>query len=93
MTTQRHRSSVAEPALLILEDGTVLEGEAFGARGTRLGEVVFATGMTGYQETLTDPSYAGQIVVQTACSRSPRWSASAGSTPACSPASSGRPAP
>jgi carbamoyl-phosphate synthase small subunit len=57
---------VAEPALLILEDGTVLEGEAFGARGTRLGEVVFATGMTGYQETLTDPSYAGQIVVQTA---------------------------
>jgi carbamoyl-phosphate synthase small subunit len=63
-TSARRRS--VEPALLILEDGTVLRGEAFGARGTRLGEVVFATGMTGYQETLTDPSYAGQIVVQTA---------------------------
>lgn len=55
-----------DPALLILEDGTVLRGYAYGARGARLGEVVFATGMTGYQETLTDPSYAGQIVVQTA---------------------------
>ena len=41
-------------------------GRAYGARGTTLGEVVFATGMTGYQETLTDPSYAGQIVLQTA---------------------------
>ncbi|GAB2544329.1 glutamine-hydrolyzing carbamoyl-phosphate synthase small subunit [Brachybacterium huguangmaarense] len=61
-TTRR----LPEPALLVLEDGTVYEGEAYGARGTRLGEVVFATGMTGYQETLTDPSYAGQIVVQTA---------------------------
>ncbi|WP_246956056.1 glutamine-hydrolyzing carbamoyl-phosphate synthase small subunit [Brachybacterium sp. Marseille-Q7125] len=55
-----------EPALLILEDGTILHGSAFGARGARLGEVVFSTGMTGYQETLSDPSYAGQIVVQTA---------------------------
>ena len=55
-----------EKALLILEDGTVLRGSAYGARGTRLGEVVFTTGMTGYQETLSDPSYAGQIVVQTA---------------------------
>ena len=54
-----------EKALLILEDGTVLRGSAYGARGTRLGEVVFTTGMTGYQETLSDPSYAGQIVVQT----------------------------
>lgn len=54
------------PAALVLEDGTVLEGESYGAVGARLGEVVFATGMTGYQETLTDPSYAGQIVVQTA---------------------------
>ncbi|WP_114856103.1 glutamine-hydrolyzing carbamoyl-phosphate synthase small subunit [Brachybacterium sp. YJGR34] len=53
-------------ALLILEDGTVLRGSAYGARGARLGEVVFSTGMTGYQETLSDPSYAGQIVVQTA---------------------------
>ena len=55
-----------EKALLILEDGTVLHGSAYGARGSRLGEVVFTTGMTGYQETLSDPSYAGQIVVQTA---------------------------
>ncbi|MGP9682196.1 MULTISPECIES: glutamine-hydrolyzing carbamoyl-phosphate synthase small subunit [unclassified Brachybacterium] len=52
-------------ALLILEDGTVLRGSAYGAQGARLGEVVFTTGMTGYQETLSDPSYAGQIVVQT----------------------------
>ncbi len=55
-----------EPALFVLEDGTVHEGTAYGARGSRLGEAVFATGMTGYQETLTDPSYARQIVVQTA---------------------------
>ncbi|WP_066519298.1 glutamine-hydrolyzing carbamoyl-phosphate synthase small subunit [Curtobacterium ammoniigenes] len=55
-----------ERAVLVLEDGTRYEGWAYGARGRTLGEVVFATGMTGYQETLTDPSYAGQIVVQTA---------------------------
>ena len=55
-----------DPALLVLEDGTVLRGSAYGARGARRGEVVFTTGMTGYQETLSDPSYAGQIVVQTA---------------------------
>lgn len=53
-------------ALLVLEDGRVFHGNAYGAEGKTLGEVVFATGMTGYQETLTDPSYAGQIVVQTA---------------------------
>ena len=53
-------------ARLILEDGKVFEGSAYGAEGQTLGEIVFATGMTGYQETLTDPSYAGQIVVQTA---------------------------
>ncbi|MEY4067066.1 MAG: hypothetical protein RIQ44_278, partial [Actinomycetota bacterium] len=53
-------------AVLVLEDGKVFTGKAYGAEGTTLGEVVFATGMTGYQETLTDPSYAGQIVVQTA---------------------------
>ncbi|MGY5764432.1 glutamine-hydrolyzing carbamoyl-phosphate synthase small subunit [Brachybacterium sp. DNPG3] len=64
-TTPRRRRQV-DPALLVLEDGTVLRGEAYGARGARLGEVVFSTGMTGYQETLSDPSYAGQIVVQTA---------------------------
>ena len=53
-------------AYLVLEDGTVFEGEAFGAVGKTTGELVFATGMTGYQETITDPSYAGQIVLQTA---------------------------
>lgn len=53
-------------AVLVLEDGTRYTGRAYGAVGTTLGEVVFATGMTGYQETLTDPSYAGQIVLQTA---------------------------
>ncbi|MGV8882137.1 MAG: glutamine-hydrolyzing carbamoyl-phosphate synthase small subunit [Rhodoglobus sp.] len=55
-----------DPAVLVLEDGTRYPGSAYGARGRTLGEVVFATGMTGYQETITDPSYAGQIVVQTA---------------------------
>ncbi|TPW71034.1 glutamine-hydrolyzing carbamoyl-phosphate synthase small subunit [Schumannella sp. 10F1B-5-1] len=56
----------ADPAVLVLEDGTRYTGRAYGARGRTLGEAVFTTGMTGYQETLTDPSYAGQIVVQTA---------------------------
>jgi carbamoyl-phosphate synthase small subunit len=53
-------------ALLVLEDGKVFKGVPFGKVGSTLGEIVFATGMSGYQETLTDPSYAGQIVVQTA---------------------------
>ncbi|MEB3301093.1 MAG: glutamine-hydrolyzing carbamoyl-phosphate synthase small subunit [Cyanobacteriota bacterium] len=57
--------SPGEPALLVLADGTVLEGEALGARGTAIGEVVFNTGMTGYQEVMTDPSYAGQLVTFT----------------------------
>ncbi|HWK20506.1 MAG TPA: glutamine-hydrolyzing carbamoyl-phosphate synthase small subunit [Microbacteriaceae bacterium] len=57
---------IPPPAVLVLEDGTRYEGDAYGAVGRTLGEVVFATGMTGYQETLTDPSYAGQIVVMTA---------------------------
>ena len=57
---------MTQKALLVLEDGTRYEGRAYGAVGRTLGEVVFATGMTGYQETLTDPSYAGQIVVMTA---------------------------
>src|SRR4051794_33011761 len=52
-------------AILALADGAVLGGEAFGAAGTTTGEVVFNTGMTGYQEALTDPSYAGQIVTLT----------------------------
>ena len=54
------------PAVLVLEDGRRFEGRAYGSLGQTLGEIVFATGMTGYQETLTDPSYAGQIVLMTA---------------------------
>ena len=54
------------PALLVLEDGTIFRGRAFGAVGETFGEAVFTTGMTGYQETLTDPSYYQQIVIQTA---------------------------
>jgi carbamoyl-phosphate synthase small subunit len=50
----------------VLEDGRVFRGTSYGATGTALGEAVFATGMTGYQETITDPSYARQLVVQTA---------------------------
>ncbi len=58
--------SSREPAVLVLEDGSRYTGHAWGARGRTLGEAVFATGMTGYQETITDPSYAGQIVLMTA---------------------------
>ena len=53
------------PATLALEDGTVFEGSSFGAQTDKLGEVVFNTAITGYQEIFTDPSYAGQIVVLT----------------------------
>ncbi|KQN45882.1 glutamine-hydrolyzing carbamoyl-phosphate synthase small subunit [Frigoribacterium sp. Leaf44] len=59
-------ASTTDRAVLVLADGTRYTGRAYGAVGRTLGEVVFATGMTGYQETLTDPSYAGQIVVMTA---------------------------
>src|SRR6266498_582924 len=52
-------------AKLALEDGTIFTGRGFGAAGTTEGEVVFNTSMTGYQEILTDPSYAGQIVTMT----------------------------
>src|ERR1044071_3800582 len=52
-------------AILALEDGTIYEGESLGAEGRAYGEVVFNTGMTGYQEILTDPSYAGQMVCLT----------------------------
>ncbi|MEB3272546.1 MAG: glutamine-hydrolyzing carbamoyl-phosphate synthase small subunit [Prochlorothrix sp.] len=55
----------AKPALLVLADGSVYRGKSFGAEGTTIGEVVFNTGMTGYQEVLTDPSYCGQIVTFT----------------------------
>ncbi|MFN8077479.1 MAG: glutamine-hydrolyzing carbamoyl-phosphate synthase small subunit [Kineosporiaceae bacterium] len=54
------------PAVLVLEDGRTWRGRAYGAVGTTLGEAVFSTGMTGYQETLTDPSYHRQVVVMTA---------------------------
>jgi carbamoyl-phosphate synthase small subunit len=56
----------ATTALLVLEDGTTLHGTGFGAEGEAFGEMVFNTGMTGYQETLTDPSYCRQIVAMTA---------------------------
>ncbi len=55
-----------EPAVLVLEDGRAFRGDAYGAIGRTVGEAVFSTGMTGYQETLTDPSYHRQVVVMTA---------------------------
>jgi carbamoyl-phosphate synthase small subunit len=55
-----------QSALLVLEDGRAFHGEAYGHRGETFGEAVFSTGMTGYQETLTDPSYHKQVVVMTA---------------------------
>ena len=54
-----------KPAILALEDGTIFNGKSFGAEGEVIGEIVFNTGMTGYQEVLTDPSYYGQIVTMT----------------------------
>jgi carbamoyl-phosphate synthase small subunit len=59
-------SGVSRPAVLLLEDGRAFDGHAFGADGETFGEMVFNTGMTGYQETLTDPSYCRQIVAMTA---------------------------
>jgi carbamoyl-phosphate synthase small subunit len=56
---------VPKPALLVLEDGGVFRGESLGADGAAAGEVVFSTAMTGYQEMLTDPSFAGQVLVLT----------------------------
>ena len=53
------------PGYLLLEDGRRFDGDLFGAAGTTLGEAVFNTSMTGYQEVLTDPSYAGQIITMT----------------------------
>jgi len=60
------RAATGGPAILVLEDGTTFRGINFGADGEAFGEMVFNTGMTGYQETLTDPSYARQIVAMTA---------------------------
>ncbi|HVJ23572.1 MAG TPA: carbamoyl-phosphate synthase domain-containing protein, partial [Burkholderiales bacterium] len=54
-----------EPAVLVLADGTVFRGRSIGAHGVAVGEVVFNTAMTGYQEILTDPSYCRQIVTLT----------------------------
>lgn len=56
---------MTQPAILVLEDGTVFEGDSVGANGLSVGEVVFNTAMTGYQEVLTDPSYARQMVTLT----------------------------
>src|SRR5580765_639305 len=50
-------------AILILQDGTVFHGKAFGKTGTTTGEICFNTGMTGYQEVFTDPSYYGQVLI------------------------------
>ncbi|MGC9499319.1 glutamine-hydrolyzing carbamoyl-phosphate synthase small subunit, partial [Streptomyces sp. WG7] len=65
MTTST-RGAVKTPAVLVLEDGRIFRGRAYGAVGATFGEAVFSTGMTGYQETLTDPSYHRQVVVMTA---------------------------
>ncbi|MCX4510262.1 glutamine-hydrolyzing carbamoyl-phosphate synthase small subunit [Streptomyces sp. NBC_01619] len=64
MTTSTRGTRV--PAVLVLEDGRIFRGRAYGAVGATFGEAVFSTGMTGYQETLTDPSYHRQVVVMTA---------------------------
>ncbi|MFD3946943.1 glutamine-hydrolyzing carbamoyl-phosphate synthase small subunit [Streptomyces sp. NPDC058579] len=70
MTTSNQGSSSKRkavlPAVLVLEDGRIFRGRAYGAVGETFGEAVFSTGMTGYQETLTDPSYHRQVVVMTA---------------------------
>ncbi|MGP4088069.1 glutamine-hydrolyzing carbamoyl-phosphate synthase small subunit [Streptomyces sp. KR55] len=65
MTTST-RGTAKVPAVLVLEDGRIFRGRAYGAVGVTFGEAVFSTGMTGYQETLTDPSYHRQVVVMTA---------------------------
>ncbi|MFC7884121.1 glutamine-hydrolyzing carbamoyl-phosphate synthase small subunit [Streptomyces sp. NPDC057376] len=65
MTTSTRGAGKA-PAVLVLEDGRIFRGRAYGAVGATFGEAVFSTGMTGYQETLTDPSYHRQVVVMTA---------------------------
>ena len=65
MTTST-RGAAKVPAVLVLEDGRIFRGRAYGSVGVTFGEAVFSTGMTGYQETLTDPSYHRQVVVMTA---------------------------
>src|SRR5438477_2722503 len=56
-------SSPKKPAILLLQDGTLFYGKAFGKIGTTTGEICFNTGMTGYQEVFTDPSYFGQVLI------------------------------
>src|ERR1043165_226515 len=58
-----NQSHTDVPAWLLLEDGTLYKGKSFGARGTAGGELCFNTGMTGYQEVFTDPSYTGQVLI------------------------------
>jgi len=65
LKTERSTSSKSRPAILVLEDGSVFRGKSIGAQGVSVGEVVFNTAMTGYQEILTDPSYARQMVTLT----------------------------
>lgn len=64
MSTEQNNNG---SAVLLLEDGTCFEGKAFGKKGTTSGEICFNTGMTGYQEVFTDPSYAGQILIMNNC--------------------------
>jgi carbamoyl-phosphate synthase small subunit len=64
--SQSQSQTQSDRAYLVLADGTVFEGEPYGARGVTTGEAVFTTAMTGYQEVLTDPSYTGQLVCMTA---------------------------
>ena len=63
----------AKKAYLLLANGKVFEGYSFGAQGKTIGEVVFTTGVVGFQETLTDPSYCGQIITQTPCIWTACW--------------------
>src|SRR5437870_3990437 len=56
-------TQINKPAILLLQDGTIFYGKAFGKIGTTTGEICFNTGMTGYQEVFTDPSYYGQVLI------------------------------
>lgn len=63
MKPTSHMPTSNQPAILVLEDGNVFHGKAFGKIGTTTGEICFNTGMTGYQEVFTDPSYTGQVII------------------------------
>ena len=62
MTIKSYSTSAGAIGLILLPDGTVIEGQGFGSKGIRVGELCFNTSMTGYQEIITDPSYCNQIV-------------------------------